>query len=63
MDFTFGLQDRGHVKSATPRLSFTWLYAVHFVGLPSGEARSPSTSGLTTTTLPNVWHLRKTYAE
>jgi len=34
---TFGLQDRGHVKSTTPGLSFTWLYTIHVVSLPSGE--------------------------
>ncbi len=37
LDFTFGLRDRGNVTSSTPALSFTWLYTVHFVRLPSGE--------------------------
>jgi hypothetical protein len=46
LSFTFGLQDRGHVKSATPRLSFTWLYAIHFVGLPSGEVKVTKDIGI-----------------
>jgi hypothetical protein len=37
LNFTFSLQDRGHVNSTTPRLSFGGHFFVHVVQLPSGE--------------------------
>lgn len=37
LNFTFGVQDRGHVISSTPGLSFTWLYTIHFLATASGE--------------------------
>lgn len=36
-NFTFGIQDRGHVDSSIPELSFTWLYTIHFLVTASGE--------------------------
>jgi hypothetical protein len=36
-NFTFGIQDRGHVISSTPELSFTWLYTIHFLATAGGD--------------------------
>jgi hypothetical protein len=39
LNFTFSQQDRGHVNSTTPGLSFGGHSFIHVVGLPSGEVK------------------------